>query len=581
MADLKKTVSIVINGQDRLSSSAKRAVFSMENVGAAARRMGVAVGAAAAAGATALGIMVKKAIDTADAAGKTATKIGVAVEELTALRYAAELNGVEQAQFDTALQRLSRRLAEYAKGTGEAKIALEELGISAFNANGKLKTADQVMREVADRFARMEDSAVKTRLAFKLFDTEGVVMINMLNQGSRGINALTDEARKFGVVIDKEAADKAAAFNDAISRIKTQLSGAAMTIAEDMLPQLVELAEAFQEFAADQKTADSIKLITDSLVGMANAVGAAVYGVQALGSVLGAATATKNSEQLVAAMTEAMEGNADGSALPLPAPQGGAAAPFTPGANEGELQQQAANVEALERIKRDLTNETTLMMLEGVEQMRMAEVFAHEERLRQIAEYGENTTLQMQTVEIEKMFHEQRMLQIEKDYAEARKRVQERAAFAVGGIFSNLAGIAAAAGEEGFAAYKIFASAEALISAYVAANRALAEGGPFLGPILAASTLALGLANVAAINSVSPGGVAHAGLDFVPQESTFLLQRGERVIQPEANRDLTEFLSNGGGATQINVMLDGDVLFTAMGNASRDGRLTLDARAVA
>jgi hypothetical protein len=43
------------------------------------------------------------------------------------------------------------------------------------------------------------------------------------------------------------------------------------------------------------------------------------------------------------------------------------------------------------------------------------------------------------------------------------------------------------------------------------------------------------------------GGVAHGGLDFVPAESTFLLNRGERVLSPRQNTDLTDFLDGQGG----------------------------------
>ena len=81
-------------------------------------------------------------------------------------------------------------------------------------------------------------------------------------------------------------------------------------------------------------------------------------------------------------------------------------------------------------------------------------------------------------------------------------------------------------------------------------------------------------------------GAAHGGLDSVPAEGTFLLSQGERVVQPKANEDLTEFLDAGqrgggrGGATQVNVFLDGRVLFKSIGEASRDGRLDISSKAI-
>ena len=64
--------------------------------------------------------------------------------------------------------------------------------------------------------------------------------------------------------------------------------------------------------------------------------------------------------------------------------------------------------------------------------------------------------------------------------------------------------------------------------------------------ILSSKELAMGIARGASIAATTVAGVAHGGLDSVPSESTFLLQKGERVIQPKANQDLTSFLKNGG-----------------------------------
>jgi hypothetical protein len=88
-------------------------------------------------------------------------------------------------------------------------------------------------------------------------------------------------------------------------------------------------------------------------------------------------------------------------------------------------------------------------------------------------------------------------------------------------------------------------------------------------------TLNAGLARALTLT----GGVLHGGLDRVPREGTFLLDQGERVVQRQANRDLTEFL-RGARNTVVQVLLDGSVLAEGIGNMSQDGRLTINARAV-
>lgn len=58
-----------------------------------------------------------------------------------------------------------------------------------------------------------------------------------------------------------------------------------------------------------------------------------------------------------------------------------------------------------------------------------------------------------------------------------------------------------------------------------------------------------------AANIAGIAGIAHGGLDNVPAESTFLLQKGERILSPNQNKDFTDTLKNGGlgGAPNINI----------------------------
>lgn len=70
--------------------------------------------------------------------------------------------------------------------------------------------------------------------------------------------------------------------------------------------------------------------------------------------------------------------------------------------------------------------------------------------------------------------------------------------------------------------------------------------GWLYGAAIAAAAAAA--AEAGGLAFVGAGQAAHGGLDFVPNESTFLLQQGERVLSPRQNEDLTSFLEGGGSA---------------------------------
>jgi hypothetical protein len=122
------------------------------------------------------------------------------------------------------------------------------------------------------------------------------------------------------------------------------------------------------------------------------------------------------------------------------------------------------------------------------------------------------------------------------------------------------------------------ANAAAATGAAIASYGTALAFGPAVMPMIAANA-ALGTSYALAAGSI--GGVAHGGLDFVPKEQTFLLDRGERVVSPEQNRDLTDFLSGGGSGTQhITLEIDGHVFAEYIYQATRDGRMRIHSNAI-
>lgn len=125
-------------------------------------------------------------------------------------------------------------------------------------------------------------------------------------------------------------------------------------------------------------------------------------------------------------------------------------------------------------------------------------------------------------------------------------------------FFSNLASVGGKFGETMFKMWKAQETARAIINTYAAYNVALASAPPPINFVLAAAALASGLASVIRIQSqnYSAAGAAHGGLDYVPKEQTYLLDRGERVLSPRQNQDLSEFMSEGRAGRSVSVNIE-------------------------
>lgn len=100
--------------------------------------------------------------------------------------------------------------------------------------------------------------------------------------------------------------------------------------------------------------------------------------------------------------------------------------------------------------------------------------------------------------------------------------------------------------KKAFAIAKAFNIAQALVNTYQMATGAyqalvaIPIVGPALATAAAAAAVGFGLAQVQAIRKQQYQGVAHGGMDYVPQETTLRVARGERIVSPRQNVALNQ-----------------------------------------
>jgi hypothetical protein len=270
-----KDLSVVSMGFDKLGGAA--ATFLSV---AAIQQLGVAVRDAA-----------NKLGDLKDAA----EVIGITTDALQELQYAAQLSGVSADVLQGSLQKLTKNLGDAAMGGTSAKKSLDELGLSG----SELSTIplDQALSKIADKLAAVENPAQRATLATDLFGKSGLAMVNMLADGSAGLEAMAAEAQSLGVVIDRdvianaaEAADKLDAMSMVVSANLTAALVNLMPFVIDAAQGIASLADAVNEFlfAGTQRSVASSKALayaataTGEVADAYKAYGAAINKVNAL-----------------------------------------------------------------------------------------------------------------------------------------------------------------------------------------------------------------------------------------------------------------------------------------------------------
>jgi hypothetical protein len=212
----------------------KRAQGVVKRFSKSVGRLGATV--AAAFSITAVVGYTRALLRMGDALAKTSRKLGIATEELAGLQFAAKLSGVAVRTFDMGLQRMVRRIAEAAQDTGEAKQAIKDLGLDAriLAAAGP----GEAFRMIADAMAKVTSQGERVRLAFKLFDSEGVALLNTLQLTRAGLDQAREKVDEYGTALSRVNAKNIEAVNDAFTETAEILKGAGFQVLNEITPAL-------------------------------------------------------------------------------------------------------------------------------------------------------------------------------------------------------------------------------------------------------------------------------------------------------------------------------------------------------
>lgn len=205
----------------------------------------LAVGAAAAS--AALFALTFKQFSSIDALGKQADKIGITTEKLAALRLAADRTGAGADTMDAALEKMGKRAALAAKGTGAAVKAFKELGISAV-AFSKL-SPDEQFAELADKMNQVTDQSNKLALTSEILGDSGRSLINTMALGSDGLAAFDKKAQRLGLTLSRGAVAGVESFSDSFDDMKDSIKGIGIQLAPVLAPFLQNFTEILTEGA--------------------------------------------------------------------------------------------------------------------------------------------------------------------------------------------------------------------------------------------------------------------------------------------------------------------------------------------
>lgn len=188
---------------------------------------------AAAKVATSLVNLARNTIDSAAAFDDMAKAAGISS---TKLFQVAQLNGRSASEMSGALFELTQNMrTALADGTSAAATHFRALGVSVTDANGNMRASDEVLADIAQRFASAPDGPAKTAFAMELLGKRSAALIPILN-------TLDDDMRRVGDGMSAEFAGASSEFNKNVAQMEVELQN---LIARGLNPAVQSLNQFF------------------------------------------------------------------------------------------------------------------------------------------------------------------------------------------------------------------------------------------------------------------------------------------------------------------------------------------------
>lgn len=159
--------------------------------------------------------LTKATINYADNIGDLANKWGLTTREVQEFDYWASQNSTTLEGVLNAMTRMTNQAQVGAS-------AFKELGVSVKDGNGEFKDQKQLFMEVATALNRVENQTRRNALQFDIFGRSGNEVAEVLRQGGEGLEKLSDDAERFGIILSTDTIKKASDFNDEMAKLKLQ-----------------------------------------------------------------------------------------------------------------------------------------------------------------------------------------------------------------------------------------------------------------------------------------------------------------------------------------------------------------------
>ena len=213
---------------------------------------------------------------------------GITTEWLQAMDYAAPL-------IDTDAETIKGAMVKITKAMGDSSDKFDELGVSITDADGNLRSAQDVFWDVVDSLGEIENATERDIAAQDLLGKSYGDLTPLVNSGRDAMDGFYKEAEAVGYILSKDQVEALGAVDDAYQRLQMTIEGVKRQVAADFAPAAEKAMELFAnavqkagEWLERSGLIENLASILGSVMSILEAIGKTISNLPGLGSALDA-----------------------------------------------------------------------------------------------------------------------------------------------------------------------------------------------------------------------------------------------------------------------------------------------------
>lgn len=202
------------------------------------------ISAAGAVVAGSLGALAVKSGQAADDLNTLSKVTGLSAQQLQLYKAGADLVDVSVETIARSQQKLTKSISSASDGTGQQAEAFKKLGVSVTNADGSLKSTDQVFNETIQALSGVSNETERNALAMTLMGKSAQELNPLIEDGGKTYQQLAQTMAENNLkFVDQETLDGANRFNDALDTLKASGLATLQTLGTQLASYLAPAME--------------------------------------------------------------------------------------------------------------------------------------------------------------------------------------------------------------------------------------------------------------------------------------------------------------------------------------------------